>query len=155
MSYKRVASPLIVDGPEGLREANDLLHDALFRFEDVRYDNHQGLLSLVLWRPVFELSRRRRVIPFLYRVDAPAVRCCLKVFSVKRALVHRSDQSYRGHSLLNEIRYDPRRERLYFSIMGPLKIELAVTDLRAELRDMGVPEWNAPSPSGLVLGFTP
>jgi len=146
---------LKVDGHEGLRQLNDVLHDAALRFEDMHYDDDQGLLSITLWRPVFEHARHQRVIPFLYRIDVPSAPCRLDIFAVRRACIQRTDPSYEGYYYLNECYYNANRGQLRITVGGPLDIELIVKHLYAELRDIGTASWDGPNMGGLKLSLTP
>ncbi len=138
-----------------LESASDLLHDAFFSREDIAYEEDQRLFRLGVWREVTELSRRRRVIPFLYRIEMPRTRCLLEVRSVTSASIEVTDGIGIDRYCLTEIRYDPRHGRLWFAVEGPLKVELALDELCAELQDQGEASWEWPRTLTLALSWRP
>lgn len=138
-----------------LSRASDVLHDAFFSRDDLRYDAAAGQLHLILSREMIELASRRRVLPFVFRLVAPRMRCRLVVCSVAAATVEVTDGIGLGQYCLEGLTYDASRHVLRLTVMGPLRVELVVAELRARLHDVGQPTWEGPNIPTLVFSWRP
>ncbi len=136
---------LVITDSEELNRATDLLHDALFDFADIEYDETRQLFHARVWREVPELARHKRVVPFVCRIDSPRVRCVLEFSSVRNALIERTDEAITGRYCLTDLHFDPKRMCIDMLVSGPLKVQLTVDRLSATVKDEGEPTWDAPS----------
>jgi len=146
---------LKITNDESLSAASDALHDAFFKPDDIVYESNQKVFRVVMWREIYQLARKRRIIPFLYRIETPWIRCELEFRSVKEASVEVTDGVGLTEYCLVEIRYDRGRGILRFDVMGPLKIELTVEELYGEMRDIGNITWEGPRIATVVPSWRP
>ncbi len=146
---------LKVRDDESLSLASDVLHDAFFAPDDIVYREAERVFRLAMWREIGEAARRRRVIPFVYRIETPRIRCELEVRLVSKVAVQVTDGIGLGQYCLEEVRYDRTAGILEFDIMGPLKLELTIEALCAELRDQGEITWEGPNISTFTLSRKP
>jgi hypothetical protein len=139
-----------------LAAAADTLHDASFATRDIAYDATRQVFSLLLSREIPELARRRRVLPFLYRIDRPRRLCRLEIRYVKELSMKVTYGFGLGEYCLEEILYDQGKKVLRFEVMGPLKLELTLDDLCGELRDIGEEvNWEKSDGPWLELSWRP
>jgi len=151
----RTRANLAVCDAGTLGRVGDLLHDALFSYSDVEFDDRNGVFRLQAWRELPELSRERRILPFVRRVETPRVRTELSLRQVRQAAITRTDESLDGEYCVESIRYNEKSSQVTFAIMGPLQITLDVGALVGELRDLGDPTWDAPGIATVTLSLRP
>ncbi len=112
----------IVDA-ESLKWAAEVLHDALFEHDSIRYDTESATFVMTLDRASDGGGTRW-------------VRCRLTFRQVERADV-RTEGS--GTSSLIDLHYDSDTRTLQFCVGGPPCIALHVRDLDGEVTDTGEP----------------
>jgi hypothetical protein len=155
MSGPYVKLSLALTDAASLAEAADALHDALFRREDATHDPVQRTFRLLMWREVPELARRRRVVPFLHRLEIPSVPCELELDCVEDAVIKQTALGELDEYCLESIRYEAANRRVIFSVMGPLRLELVVAEVRGHVRDTGVVTWERPGIITIVPSLRP
>lgn len=130
---------MIVGSPSELGELSDVLHDAVFLPEDVRWDSEQGTLEVHLWRECEELRSESiaRFLPLIRRRRFRRARCMLRCSNVVQAdVAETSPIGYHSlvaiqHCIVNGL------HQLRFESEGAMAISCTSNKLEVECADTG------------------
>lgn len=120
---------------QGLKQASDCLHDAVFAKDQIAFDPVAKTVSIELWREVWEETTSEKFLFFLHRWKAPHEKCLLSFNQVAEYKRDRSDSLIEDQ--INVLSFDAAKGEIAISTVTGDVIRLTVRKLEGWLRNLG------------------
>jgi hypothetical protein len=122
-----------------LDRASEHLHDAVFRREWISFDEQSRVLNVRFWREVPDVIVRERAFLFLYRVKILRSACLLSFRSVDCAQIEVKDEL--KYYTVFGLSYKRTQRVVTFDTEGAINVAVTISDIDAELTDIGQTTW--------------
>ena len=130
---------LNIQDENGLEIASNILHDAVFREQDLQFDPEAKKFTLSLWREVTEVKRTTRVWLVFKKTKYLRAACTLTIFDVKSDDIRVRDK-LRYYSVF-KMTYNTDGQLIHFETEGTIGITLHVEKLAGRMADTGEITW--------------
>src|SRR2546429_4450252 len=122
---------LSIENEGSLQRASDILHDAVFSQEWLRFNQEERRFEIRLWREESAVTRADRVLFVLRRTKVLRCQCVLTLFHVESTEIKTLDRL--DHYNLFGLDYERRSRLLRFSTEGAIAITLQLSDINGNL----------------------
>lgn len=130
---------LAIEDYSSLATASRILHDAVFRQQEIYFNCAEKTFTLRLWREVRECRRLRRVCFILPKIEYLRALCTLTFCEVESATIRIWEKLAYHH--LFSLTYDLKNHTLNFETEGCINIILQTRKLTGILTDTGEITW--------------
>lgn len=130
---------LAIEDDSSLAMASSILHDAVFRQQEIYFNRAEKTFTVRLWREVRECRRLRRVCFILPKIEYLRALCTLTFCEVESATIRIWEKLAYHH--LFELTYNLEKHTLHFETEGCISVTLQTRKLRGSLSDTGETTW--------------
>ena len=134
-SWSETMMNLEIFDEQELKQASDCLHDAVFAKDRIAFDPVAKIVSIELWREVWEETTSEKFLFLLHRWKAPHEKCLLSFNQVAECKRDRNDSLTEDQ--VNVLSFDAVKGEVAISTVTGDVIRLAAEKLEGRLRDLG------------------